>query len=226
MGDTKKEHSAFRAVLFDMDGVIVDSLHYHYLAWRKMFDERGGSVSKHSVLLHEGRNSREILPLLMEEAGIHIPEEEREAFIDRKRKYYRSIVTVSHYEGAFDVVYEMRRRGFRTALVTASALRNMETAIPDRHRTAFEAIVTGDEVPRAKPFPDPYLIAARKLGIGPEECVVIENAPLGIESARNAGMYCIAVETTLGEEFLQEADVIVQSIRDVLSMEILRRPAP
>lgn len=224
MSNKMKEHTAFRAVLFDMDGVIVNSLHYHYLAWQKMFDERGGSVSKHSVLLHEGRNSREILPLLMEEAGIHIPEEERDAFIDRKREYYRSIVSISHYEGAFDVVYEMRRRGFLTALVTASALRNMETAIPPRHRSAFDAIVTGDEVPRAKPFPDPYLIAARKLGVEPQECAVIENAPLGIESAGKAGMYCIAVETTLGEEFLQDANVIVQSIRDVLSMEILRHP--
>lgn len=62
-----------KAILFDMDGVIVDSLHYHYLAWDKMFREHGGRVEEHTVLLHEGRNSREILPILMEETKVQIP---------------------------------------------------------------------------------------------------------------------------------------------------------
>jgi beta-phosphoglucomutase len=214
-----------RGVLFDLDGVIVDTLHYHYLAWKHMFEKRGGSspVTELSTLLHEGRNSREILPLLMKEAGVTIPEAERPAFIEEKRAYYRSIVKVTTYPGAFETIDELRRRGFKVALVTACALNNMRHCLSPEQQTHFDFIITGDEVPRAKPFPDPYLMAARQLGLSPEECVVVENAPLGIEAARNAKMYCVAVETTLGKEYLASADHVLKKVTDLLSLPILSR---
>ena len=211
-----------KGILFDLDGVIVDTLHYHYLAWKHMFGLRGGDVSEHTILLHEGRNSREILPLLIEETGVAIPIEAHEEFIDTKRKYFRSIVQVGYYPHVFSVIDELRGRGFQIALVTASALKNMEHALNDDHRSRFDFIITGDEVPRAKPFPDPYLTAAHHLGLHPEECIVVENAPLGIESAKNAGMYCIAIETTLGKEYLTQADLIVHEILDLLEVEALK----
>jgi beta-phosphoglucomutase len=187
-----------KGVLFDLDGVIVDTLHYHYLAWRHMFEKRGGTVSEQTVLLHEGRNSREILPILMEEAGVSIPEREWGAFIEEKRAYFRSIVQVGYYSNAFEVIDRLKERGFKVALVTACALKNMRHSLNVEQQAHFDFIITGDEVPRAKPFPDPFLTAARQLGLEPEECLVVENAPLGIEAAKNAGMYCIAIETTLG----------------------------
>ena len=211
-----------KGVLFDLDGVIVDTLHYHYLAWKHMFERRGGTVSEHTVLLHEGRNSREILPILMEEAGMSIPEKERGHFIEEKRAYFRTIVQAGCYPDAFEVIDALKERGFKVALVTACALKNMQHALNGEQQAHFDFIITGDEVPRAKPFPDPYLTAARQLGLQPEECVVIENAPLGIESAKNAGMYCIAIETTLGKEYLTSADCIVQAISDLLGVGILK----
>jgi len=89
-----------KAILFDLDGVIVDTLHFHFLAWHEMFHRLGGEVQELTVLLHEGRSSREILPLLIEEAGIEIPEEQRHDFIETKRAYYRSIVDVQFYPEA------------------------------------------------------------------------------------------------------------------------------
>ena len=211
-----------RGVLFDLDGVIVDTLHYHYLAWKHMFGQLGGTpVSELTVLLHEGRNSREILPILMKETGVTIPEAERAAFIEEKRAYFRTIVKVTEYPGAFDTIDELRRRGFKVALVTACALKNMQHSLNGEQQAHFDFIITGDEVPRAKPFPDPYLTAARQLGLRPDECVVVENAPLGIESARNAGMYCVAVETTLGNEYLKSADHVLQNVGELLSLPIL-----
>src|SRR5512139_1226486 len=100
-----------RGVLFDLDGVIVDTLHCHYLAWQHMFEKLGGNVSEHTVLLHEGRSSREILPILMREAGVHIPEDRQPEFIEEKRAYYRSIVHVRQYPGAFETIEELKRRG-------------------------------------------------------------------------------------------------------------------
>ncbi len=204
-----------KAVLFDLDGVIVDTIHYHYLAWDYMFRELGGSISEQSVLIHEGRASREILPLFLQEAGVTLPESEFEDFIDRKRKYYRSIVDIQYYPGVFDVISGLRSRGYKTALVTASALKNMERSVDGEQRKMFDFIITGDEITRAKPSPDPYLAAMHHLGMQPADCVVVENAPLGIESARNAGMRCIAVETTLGAEYLAGADFILRDIREL-----------
>lgn len=210
-----------RGVLFDLDGVIIDTLHYHYLAWNHMFEARGGKVSEHTVLLHEGRASREILPLLMQEAGVSIPEEQWGAFIEEKRAYYRSIVSVRLYPEAFEAIEELKRRGFRTALVTACALRNMQHSLNRDQRARFDFVITGDEVPRAKPHPDPYLTAAAQLGISPEECVVVENAPLGIQAAKSAGMYCVAVVTTLGPEYLRAADCILGNIGELTTLPLL-----
>ena len=97
-----------QGILFDLDGVLVDTLHYHYLAWKHMFEALGGAVSKHTVLLHEGRNSREILPILMKEAGVTIPANKQGQFIEEKREYYRSIVRVAQYPGCSD--HNFRRR--------------------------------------------------------------------------------------------------------------------
>ena len=213
-----------RGVLFDLDGVIVDTLHYHYLAWKHMFDRYGGSpVSEGTVLLHEGRSSREILPILMKETGVTIPEARQGDFIEEKRAYYRSIVKVTHYPNAFETIDELRRRGFKVALVTACALKNMQHSLDSEQQAYFDFIITGDEVSRAKPFPEPYLSAARQLGLNPEECVVVENAPLGVEAARNAGMRCVAIETTLGKEHLTAADHVLQNIGDLLNLPILVR---
>lgn len=206
-----------KAILFDMDGVIVDSLHYHYLAWKKMFEDKGGEVSKETVLLHEGRNSREILPILMEESEICIPESEWESFIDQKREYYRSIVELSFYPDAFETISELKNRGFKTALVTASARKNMEKSINPVRRKLFDIIVTAEDVPMAKPNPEPFLKAKEKLGVNANECVVIENAPLGIDAAKNAQMICIAIETTLGKSYLQRADFIINNINELLN---------
>jgi beta-phosphoglucomutase len=205
----------FLAVLFDLDGVIVDTLHYHYLAWKHMFEKLGGVISEHTVLLHEGRNSREILPILMKEAGVSVPDAEQAQFIEEKRAYYRSIVNVQRYPQAFEVIDALKDRGLKIALVTACALKNMQHSLDRTQQAHFDFIITGDEVPRAKPFPDPYLRAASQLKIEPKHCIVVENAPLGIEAARNAGMYCIAIETTLGREYLTSADCILGNISEL-----------
>jgi beta-phosphoglucomutase len=211
-----------RGVLFDLDGVIIDTLHYHYLAWKHMFEKRGGTVHEHTVLLHEGRNSREILPVLINETGVNIPPKEQTQFIEEKRAYYRSIVQVKQYPGAFTVIDELKARGYKVALVTACALKNMQHSLNGDQQAHFDFIITGDEIPRAKPYPDPYLTAARQLGLQPAQCIVVENAPLGIEAARKAGMYCVALETTLGKEYLVSADCILQDIRELMSLPILK----
>jgi len=204
-----------KAILFDLDGVIVDSLHYHYLAWDHMFKEIGGSVTEESIFLSEGMNSFEILPLFLKQFNIELPVERHKKFIEDKRNYFRQIVKLTYYPNAFETIEELRDRGYTTALVTACARKNMEKSIDREHQKLFEFIISGDDVTHSKPNPDPYLIAQRALGLEVSECVAIENAPLGVDSVKNAGMICIAVESTLGREYLQKADFIINEIQEL-----------
>ncbi|MBN2243116.1 MAG: HAD family phosphatase [Acidobacteria bacterium] len=212
-----------RGVLFDMDGVIVDTPRYHYLAWRHVFAKRGATVGEEVVLLNEGRKSREILPVLMRHCGVRIPEDSRDKLIEEKRIFYRSIAKVSQYPGAFEAVDSLRRRGFKTALVTGSALENMEYALKPGQRACFDFILTGDDLQRSKPDPEPYIKAAEGLDLEPADCAVVENAPLGIEAAKAAGMYCFAIESTLEGKHLRAADCILKSVGDLIRHPIFTR---
>ena len=205
-----------KAILFDLDGVIVDSLHYHYLAWDHMFKEIGGSITEESIFLSEGMNSFEILPLFLKKFNVELPVEKHKEFIESKRNYFRQIVKLTYYPNAFETIEKLRDRGYTTALVTACARKNMEKSIDAEHQKLFEFIISGDEVARSKPNPDPYLIAQKTLGLEVSECVAIENAPLGVESVKNAGMICIAVESTLGRQYLQKADFIINEIQELI----------
>jgi len=206
-----------KGILFDLDGVIVDTLHYHFLAWQEMFHRKGGEVKDLTVLLHEGRSSIEILPILIKESGIQIPKKNWHNFIEQKRKYYRSIVKIRFYPDALDTVRKLRKLGIKCALVTACAKKNMEKALTPEQRSLFNIIVTGDDIPRAKPNPDPYEIARKSLGLRKEECLVIENAPLGIQSAKAAGIRCAVIATTLPKRYLKGADIYLDSLSDILN---------
>ncbi len=205
-----------KGILFDLDGVIVDTLHYHFLAWKEMFGRMGGKVKELTVLLHEGRSSKEIMPFLINETGVNIPEEKWHDFIEEKRKYYRSIVNVTFYPQALETIKKLRGNNLKLSLVTACAKKNMHKALSEEHQALFDVIVTGDEIPRAKPNPDPYEIARKKLNLKKEECLAVENAPLGIQSAKAAGIKCAAISTTLEKKYLEDADIQLENISDLL----------
>jgi len=210
-----------RAIFFDLDGVLVDTSYYHYLAWKKVFDELGGVVSEETVFLQEGRNSREILPILIEESGVSLPAEEFDDFIERKRVYYQQIVNIKFYDGVTDVLRRLKSENFRLGVVTASARKTMERSLSEDQRSMFDLIQTGDDVVKSKPSPEPYDLARKKLGLERKDCLVVENAPLGITSAKRAGMKCVAVQTTLRKEFLKDADYIISNIKELLKLPII-----
>jgi len=183
-----------------------------------MFASKGGDVNELTVLLHEGRSSIELMPILVKETGIEIPKNKWEDFIDVKRKYYRSIVDIQFYPNAVNTLKNLRKKGYKLALVTASSQKNMEKALSPEKRALFDIINTGDDILRGKPSPDPYEVTQKKLGLPKADCLVVENAPLGIESAKAAGIKCAAISTTLPKEHLQEADIILDDISDVIDL--------
>jgi beta-phosphoglucomutase-like phosphatase (HAD superfamily) len=109
------------------------------------------------------------------------------------------------------------------AIITAGHLDQLKLSVPEYFLNHFDALVTGDQVSRGKPDPEPYLRGAESLGLAPQECIAVENAPLGVQSARRARIYCIAICSTVSRDKLAEADEILESFEDLRSSVKIRQ---
>jgi beta-phosphoglucomutase len=211
----RKQRLGPKAVIFDMDGVIVDSMPYHFIAWYEALRPWDARISCFDVYLEEGEKWQYTLRDILKRSGIRpTPRMLQKIFTDRERifkKYFKRYI----FTGAEDLLVYLKRREYQLALVTSTPTVEMQRILPARIRNYFDHIVAGDNVRRGKPFPDPYLKAAHMLGRKPAECLVIENAPLGIRSAKRAGMKCIAITTSLPALYLQEADIVVNDLRKI-----------
>ena len=201
------------ALLFDMDGVILDSMPWHVRAWRKALAEFGCEVDEELIYLHEGAIEPATAADIFNRNGCCMDEEQFLAVLSRQieifNREFRHRVTV--YRDVPDMLASLGHTGKKLAIVTSSHSDILEEVLPKNVRSLFSAIITGDSVDRRKPWPDPYLAAMKNLGQRPETCCVIENAPAGIESARAARMKCIAITTTLSPEHLKKADLVVEN---------------
>ncbi len=204
--------SRIKAVIFDFDGVLVDSMQHHVDAWQSVFREYGITLTPQEILEREGEKARLTTRSIARNHGIELNDDEVERLIRKKRKIYRSNAQRRIRPLARTVVADCRHRGYKTAIVTGSVRDNLEWALPPEELELFDVIITADAVRLGKPHPEPYLSAAEKLGVSPQECLVIENAPLGIRSAKAAGMQCIAITTTLPADHLREADWIITDL--------------
>jgi beta-phosphoglucomutase len=209
-----------QAVLFDFDGVIARSMEDHYEGWRKALEEYGIDMIPEELYILEGAGVEELASQFTRK--FNLPVEETPKIIQKKQLYYDQIKKIEFYPYLIDVFEWIKEKNLKTGLVTGGennrvfdALENF--GLSDR----FEVIVTGNDVQHTKPSPEPYLMAAHELDVEPAECIAIENAPLGIQSAKNAGMRCIAVATTLSPMYLKMADVIADDLEKVL--EILKK---
>lgn len=210
------------AVLFDFDGVIADTMSYHVKAWNKVFSKYNVQIDWIDVCLHEGRMAEDIGVRLAKQKGLLLSESDLEALTRNKRSTYREITRATIYAGVVDAIALLKRKSKKVALVTGSILPNITPVVGEDFLDNFDAIVTGDSVKNTKPHPEPYLTASQKLGVEPKNCLVIENAPMGIQAAKQAGMYCVAVQTTIQDNLhLKEADLIVKDIFSIPFEELL-----
>ena len=205
------------ALLFDMDGVILDSMPWHVKAWQHALAEFGCRVREELLYLHEGAIEPSTAAEIFHENGCRMDEEKFLLVLGRQIEIFNSEfrMHVKIYDEVPDMLADLKRSGQELAIVTSSHSDIMEEILPVSIKKMLSSIITGDKVPRRKPWPDPYLAAMRNLGQTPENCCVIENAPAGIESARAAGMTCVAIKTTLDEHHLRRAHHIVNSHNDL-----------
>lgn len=204
-----------KAILFDFDGVLVQSMEDHYLGWKKALKKYGIEMSQEELFMMEGQGVKAIANEISRK--YNLPIEDTSAIIKNKQKYYNKIKKYRYYPNLLDVLTWAKEKNLLQGIVTGGdRQRVLETLGSFGIQDFFTVIITGDEVSETKPSPRPYLLAASELNVKPAECVVVENAPLGIRSGKAAGMKVIAITTTLNAHHLREADVVVANFSDLL----------
>lgn len=213
-------HAAIHAVIFDLDGTLVDSYDAHYEAWRAISATHGVAVTVDDYYSHFGRRNEDLLRECWMRAGKgELTADEIHALDHEKEAAYRALVAHRFpiMDGARELVASLRADGFRTAVGSSGPPANVALAIQGLAlESAFDAVVTGRDVKRSKPDPECFLLAAERISVPPERCVVFEDAPAGIAAAKAAGMRCIAI-TSKGHtvERQREADLVFPTVKTV-----------
>ena len=203
------------SVIFDMDGVVVDGMPYHIESWKKALLTVGISVTDLEIYLMEGMTGEETIQELTSKKNKFLSDESIRNVLKLKRKIFKDIFTVKLMKGSKELLLELQRLNYRLALVTGTRLEVVNKVLQMGLEGVFEIIITGEMVNNGKPDPEPYLKAVNELNVDKESCLVVENAPAGITSAKSAGLTCFAVQTSLPEEYLKSADKIFRSIDDL-----------
>jgi kojibiose phosphorylase len=203
----------FRGAIFDLDGVIVDTAKYHYLAWKRLAAELGFEFAEEQNEALKGVSRMRSLEILLAAGGLSFDEMARQELATKKNGWYVEYINkIDRSEilpGALELLAALKNRGVRIALGTAS--KNSVILLGNlKIEEYFDAIVDGNKVSKAKPDPEVFVTAARGLGLRPWECVVFEDAEAGIEAARRAGMYAVGVGNSktrdLSDQFVTGLD--------------------
>jgi beta-phosphoglucomutase len=209
--------AALEAVIFDMDGVLIDSYDAHFRSWRKLGEERGREYTEQDFLAGFGRTSREVI--VEQWGGGDMTDEQIAEIANRKEALFRDSLAEEFpaMPGAVELIEELRRAGVRVGVGSSGPPDNVHLIL-DRLgvKHALSAVVTGADVTRGKPDPQVFQLVAERLGVPPEHAVVIEDAPVGVQAARAAGMKVVGLASTgRTPDELRGADRIVPSLAEL-----------
>ena len=209
-----------KAVLFDMDGVLFNSMPNHAEAWHKTMAKFGFTLSREEAYMHEGRTGAGTINIVsLRERGYEATEEEIKQIYQAKSELFNQYPLAERMPGALEVLTKIKEAGLTPMVVTGSG----QTSLLDRLNKNFpnifqrELMVTAFDVKYGKPNPEPYLMALKKGRLQPNEAIVVENAPLGVQAGVAAGIFTIAVNTgPLPDEALlgQGANLLFHSMPD------------
>jgi beta-phosphoglucomutase len=207
--------TAPRAFVFDMDGTIVDNMAFHTDSWITFFQRRGQAIDADAFFrATAGRQGGEIIRTYL---GDHLSDEEVAQLNHEKEMVYRELYAphLKPVDGFDALLQQAKANGVKLAVGTAAPPANVAFTLDGLDlRGHFDAIVGATDVARGKPHPDVFLKAAELCGVPPEECIVFEDAPLGVEAARRAGMRCIVLTTTLPASNFAGFDNVIAIVRD------------
>lgn len=210
-----------KAIFFDMDGVLFDSMKNHASAWISALKEVGFTFSEHEAYMNEGRTGASTIDGVFErECGRAATEEEKHHIYHLKSIFFEKCGQIEQMPFAIELLQKIKSQGLEIFLVTGSGQMSLLDSLNNNFPDIFysDKIVTAFDVKFGKPNPEPYLIALKKSGFQPWEVMVVENAPLGVESANAAGLFTIAVNTgPLNSDILKHsgANVVLASIEEL-----------
>lgn len=211
-----------KGALIDMDGTLIDSMVNHTAAWKRLADELGIPSDRNEFFLYEGMTGRATIRLIFKRAkGFEPSAEECDELYSRKARYFNELPRVPVIPGADKMLRLLMDRGIKRVLVTGSKqLSNLDRLDTDFPRAfPHDLRVTASDVVNGKPHPEPYLKGMTIAGLKPQESIVVENAPLGVEAGRASGAFTIAVATgPIPAENLYQAgaDLVFDSMTDLV----------
>ncbi len=211
-----------KGVIFDLDGVLIDTGQFHRQSWYDLAREEDFEMSDELFYSTFGMQNYQIIPLLVRR---DLTAEDIERMSEWKERRYRELISgkLTLQEGARGLIDELKSNGFLLAIGTSAPQANLafmleHTGVDD----CFDAYVTGEEVSNSKPAPDTFLKAAEKLSLAPGCCLVVEDAVQGVQAGKKAGMKVVAVCTTRQREDLEESDLIVDSLGELKADDFLK----
>jgi len=210
------------ACIFDLDGVIVDTARYHYLAWRQLARELGFDFSPEQNERLKGVSRMRSLEILLELGGVNLSKKEMEEAARRKNAWYVDyITTITPGEilpGVLDFIKELDNYGIKKAIGSAS--KNAPLILKRLQiEEKFDALIDGTQVTKAKPNPEIFILAAKALNSSPEECIVFEDAQAGVEAAKNGGMCAVGVGDS---KILDKADMVIRTFVSLRWGQVLK----
>ena len=201
-------------VIFDMDGVLVDSYRAHFDSWNRMARAHGLAITEQQFAASFGRTTREIIASLWSDS---VSEEEIPLWDDEKEAAYRDILREAFPEmpGAAALVRALHAAGFALAIGSSGPPENV-AVVRECLPPLFDAAVTGVDVTHGKPHPEVFLTVAAKLQISPARCAVVEDAPAGVAAARSAGMAAVAITGTAPwDKLAKQAHLVVDALSEI-----------
>ena len=203
------------AVIFDMDGVITNTMPDHHRAWAMTLKNYGVHLTHHDVYSREGQPGDEALKEILQRNNILYAQKDIQRILKEKEEYFKKYVKQRFVVGSRSFLKKLSKEGFQLALVTGTSRHELHKILPDPIYNLFSVIVTGCDVQTGKPHPEPFLKALKNLNIRAREAIVIENAPYGIQSARAAGLRVLALETSLDKKYLKGAFQTFKTIKQL-----------
>lgn len=211
----------FKGFLFDFDGVLADTMEDHFRAWNHALGVYQTAIAAQDFFPLEGMPVSIMAREICVKAGVDRAHAS-ELLQTKDAHYLQHYRRATFYPSVEEIIDKLFIKKIPMAIVSGGRYARIAASTPAAFLEKFSAVVTGEKTPRGKPYPDPYLDGARLLNLEPSQCIVVENAPLGIQAAHAAGAYCIAIASTVEKKILADADEIIEKFSQFSSLSIVQ----
>ncbi|MDN4074780.1 MULTISPECIES: HAD family hydrolase [Fictibacillus] len=211
----------YKAVCFDMDGVLVDTMKDHAKAWNYAFGEQGYNISEDYFYELEGMPGMQTITHVDQHRFLQLSELEQQSIYHIKRAFFVQHSQYSFYKDTVEAIKALKEAGIPIALASGSRKEFVHEVLKQLP-VSFDAVITGDDVKKGKPSPEPYEKVFKQFPFAADEWIVVENAPLGIQSGADSGAHVLALLTTMPKEKLSRADEILHD-HGTLKQNLLKK---